>query len=455
MSTLEIIGVPQPGLGNHSYLVGLGDGDAVVIDPARDPRAYLEAADARGWRLRWSVETHLHADFVSGSRELARFGARIAVPAAAEVRFSATALADGDELDLAGLTLEAVATPGHTPEHLAYVLHDGRQPVAVFSGGALIVGGVARPDLLGADQTEALARAAWRSITQRLLALPDDTPLYPTHGPGSFCSAGPGSAHTSTIGEQRAANPLLAAGDEDAFVERLLGGLGSFPGYFLRLRPVNAAGPAVYGPEPPPPPRLSAEQAQQRAAAGAELVDLRPIEDFAAGHVPGSLSIPLRDQFGVWLGWLVDLDRELVLVTGGDDAELDQAVRACLSVGHERLAGHLPFAAWEDAARPVGSLPLLTPEEAAVARGQVLDVRQEPEWASGHLAEAVHLELGAIADHTDVLDNQPVVTHCGHGERAMTAASLLARAGHGDVAVVAGGPGDLAAARGEGLEAAQ
>lgn len=455
MESVDIIGLPQPGLGNQSYLVGLGEGDAVVVDPARDPRVYLEAAEARGWRIRWSLETHLHADFVSGSRELAAYGTRIALPAGAGVGFAATALDDGDELDLAGLTLQAVATPGHTPEHLAYVLWDGPRPVAVFSGGTLIVGGVARPDLLGADRTESLARAAWRSITERLLALPDDTPLYPTHGPGSFCSAGPAGAHTSTIGEQRTQNPLLQAGDEDTFVERLLAGLGSFPGYFLRLRPVNAAGPAVYGPHPPPPPRLSPDQARERASAGAELVDLRPIEAFAAAHVPGSLSIPLREQFAVWLGWLVDLDRELVLVTGDDEAELDQAVRACLGVGHERLAGHLPFAAWRDAGRPVGSLPLLTPEEAADAPGRVLDVRQEPEWAAGHLPDATHLELGAIADHANAFDHQPVVTHCGHGERAMTAASLLARDGHPDVAVLSGGPGELAAARGEDLETAQ
>lgn len=454
MSDGEIVSVPHPGLGNQSYLVGLGDGSAAVIDPSRDPRGYLESAEARGWRVRWSVETHLHADFVSGSRELAGSGARIAVPAGADVAFAATSVADGDEIDLGGLTLEAVATPGHTPEHLAYVLWDDRQPVAVFSGGALIVGGVARPDLLGPDQTERLARAAWHSITERLLALPDDTPLFPTHGPGSFCSAGPASGHTSTIGEQRAHNPLLRAGDEDAFVSQLLGGLGSFPPYFLRLREVNAAGPVVYGPDPPQPSRLSPEQAEQRLAAGAELVDVRPMAAFAAGHVPESLSIPLRDQFAVWLGWLVDLDRELVLVTGGDDAELDETVRACLGVGHERLAGHLPFAAWQAAGKPVGAIPLLTPAEAADSGGRLLDVRQQPEWDSGHLPDAVHVELGALADHVDGWDGDAIVAHCGHGERAMTAASVLARAGHRDVAVVAGGPDELASARGQHLETA-
>lgn len=445
MGQLDIVSVPQPGLGNQSYVVGV-DGEAAVIDPARDPSPYLAVARARGWRLRWSLETHLHADFVSGSRELADRGARVWVPAGAGVAFEADSLDDGDERDLGGLTLRAVATPGHTPEHLAYLLMDGDEPVAVFSGGTLIVGGAARPDLISAADTEPLARAAWHSITQRLLTLPDDTPLYPTHGPGSFCSAGTFSEHASTIGAQRATNPLLQAGDEDTFVQRLLGGLGSFPDYFLRLRPINAAGPTVYGPTPPRPPQLTAEQLRERTRHGAELVDIRPMEAFAAGHIPGSLSNPLREQFAVWLGWLVDLDRELVLVTSGDTDELDHAVRQCLGVGFERVVGHVPFADWRAAGEDVATTPLLDADAAARSGRQVLDVRQEGEWVAGHVDGAVHVELGALsgADAQSPAD-QPLLAQCGHGERAMTAASLLAREGR-DVAALAGGPDELAAA---------
>lgn len=452
MSTVEVVSLPEPGLGNQSYLIGVGGGAAAVIDPARDPGRYLDAAQARGWEIRWAVETHLHADFVSGSGELAAYGANVVVPAGAGVGFDADRLDDGGQRAFGGLTLEAVATPGHTPEHLAYLLRDGGRVLAVFSGGTLTVGGVARPDLISPEQTEPLARAAWRSITQRLLVFSDDTPLYPTHGAGSFCSAGPTGPPSCTIGELGAHNPLLQASDEDAFVEQLLSGLGSFPRYFLRLRPVNAAGPRVYGPQPARPPRLSPEQVRQHADCGAELVDLRPIQAFAAGHVPGSLSNPLRDQFGVWLGWLVDLDRELILIANGETDQLDRAVRACLKVGHERLAGYLPFPAWKDSGRPVGHVPLLDPETAAETGRRVVDVRQTTEWAAGHLPGAVHVELAAVPDHTAVVDGVSVLVHCGHGERAMTAASLLARAGYRDVAVLAGGPSALAAASGQELD---
>lgn len=454
MRTVEILRLPEPGLGNQSYLIGTGDGGAAVLDPTRDPGHYVDAAAERGWRIRWSAETHLHADFVSGSRELAAYGARVVVPAGAGVGFPADELDDGDERDLGGLTLEALATPGHTPEHLAYLLRDGDDVVAVFTGGTLTVGGMARPDLISPERTEPLARAAWHSITERLLVLPDETPVYPTHGAGSFCSAGPPTAPTSTIGELREHNPLLRSGDEDTFVQRLLGGLGSYPDYFLRLRPINAAGPAVYGPSPSLPPELNPEQAHASARRGVDLVDVRSMAAFAEGHVPGSLSNPLRDQFGVWLGWLVDLDRDIILVTSGDGDELDHAVRECLKVGHENLVGHLPLPSWQRAGLPLDRIRLLDPVAAAAARRRVVDVRQAAEWAGGHVPDALHIELGSLESRAGAVGSDPVLIHCGHGERAMTAASVLARAGHPDVAVLAGGPAELASAAGHGLEEA-
>jgi hydroxyacylglutathione hydrolase len=292
----EIVTLRDQGLGNASYLVDLGDGRGLVVDPFRDPSPYLAAAGRRGLRLAWTVETHLHADFVSGSRELAAMGATVVAPASARLQFPHRGLGDGDQLDLGGLGLRGLATPGHTPEHLAFMLADGARPLALFSGGSLLVGAVARTDLVSPDRTEQLARALWRSLHERVLTLPDDLAVYPTHGAGSFCSAPTDTepTTTTTIGRQKATNPLLAAPDEDTFVKLLVGGLGSYPRYFLRLRETNRRGPRVYGATPPPLAPLPPAQVRRLVAGGAELVDARPIAAFAAGHVPGALSIPLR-----------------------------------------------------------------------------------------------------------------------------------------------------------------
>jgi hydroxyacylglutathione hydrolase len=333
-----------------------------------------------------------------------------------------------------------------------FLLRDGATPLGVFTGGTLIVGGVARPDLLGPEHTEPLARAAWRSIRERLLVLPDELAVYPTHGTGSFCSAGPGTERTSTIGAERRANPLLQASHEEAFVERLLVRLGSYPPYFRELRPVNRAGPRLYGVDPPPLAALTPAHVEDLGEAGAEVVDVRGIEAFAAGHVPGSLSNAQRAQFATWLGWLVDRQRALVFVT---DAHTDRRalVRACLGIGYEQFAGELAggVEAWRASGRPLAQIQLRTPGEVEQP-ATVLDVRQRAEWAAGHVPGAVHVELGDLGVRAGELDGGPVVAHCGHGERAMTAASILARAGHRNVAALAGGPDEIAAARGATLE---
>jgi glyoxylase-like metal-dependent hydrolase (beta-lactamase superfamily II) len=244
---VDVAALVDEGLGNSAYVVDLGDGGALVVDPARDPRPYLAELDRRGLVARFVVETHLHADFVSGGGELAARGARLLAPAGSDLAHDHHRLDDGDEVDLGGVRLKAIATPGHTPEHLAYLLLDGDRPLALFSGGTLLAGGVARTDLLTPEETEPLARAAYRSITTRLLTLPDDLAVYPTHGGGSFCSVAPGGQRTTTIGRERTANPLLVgAPDEDTFVSRLFAGFGSYPPYFLELRDVNRAGVAVH-----------------------------------------------------------------------------------------------------------------------------------------------------------------------------------------------------------------
>ncbi len=447
---VAIVPVVDEGLGNSSYLVDLGDGRALVVDPVRDPTPYLDLAHQRRLRLTHAVETHLHADFVSGSRELAARDARIVAARAAGLRFPHQGLDDEEELDLGGLVLRALATPGHTPEHVAWLLLDAGRPLALFSGGALLVGGVARTDLIGPDQTEPLTRAAWRSL-QRLQALPDDLRVHPTHGAGSFCSAPGNAERTTTIGAERAHNLLLSAPDEQAFAERLLGGLGSFPPYFLRLRAVNQRGPRVLTERDRTLAALSVQQIRRRVDDGAVLVDVRPAKAFGAGHPAGALSIALRPAFATWLGWLVEPDRPLLFVLD-DGQDRGELLRQCHKIGYERLAGELAggMAAWRAAGLPEGHLELVAPGEVV---GPVLDVRQASEVADGHLPGAVTVELGALdGDQLPAQLPEGLITvMCEHGERATTAASLLERAGRQDLRVALGGPDDWRRATGRTL----
>ncbi len=444
----DIVSLVDEGLGNSSYLVDLGDGRALVIDPVRHPGSYLRTADQRGLHIAYAAETHLHADFVSGACELRALGTQVIVPAAGNHAFPAERLAGGDELDLGGLTLRALATPGHTPEHLAYLLADGARPVALFSGGSLLVGAVARTDLIDPACTDELARMLWRSLHEQLLTLPDDLPVFPTHGAGSFCSAPAGGDRITTIGRERASNPLLAANDEDEFVRLLLAGLGSYPPYFLRLRDVNRSGPTLYGAGEPSLALLDPGEVERLARAGAWVIDARPVAAYAAGHLAGSLSNALRPQFGTWLGWLAPADAAFVFVLDADQDRAD-LVRQARNIGFEQVLGELAggVEAWSTAGN---QLETTVVSPAAQVSGRVVDVRQTNEYAAGHLPDAVNTELGSLT--ATALPHHPVTLMCGHGERAMTAASLLARAGRHDVAVaVGGGPDDWAAATGLAL----
>ena len=449
MSAVEIVPVVDEGLGNSAYLLDLGDGRAMVVDVSLDLRAVSAAARRHRLTVAFAAETHLHADFLSGARQLsATEGTRVLASAAGHREFGHMGLHDGDEVDLGGLRLRALGTPGHTHEHLSFLLLDGDRPVGVFSGGSLLVGAAARTDLVSPRQTEALARAQYASL-RRLTTLPDDVAVWPTHGAGSFCSAPPGAERTSTIGRERTTNMLLRATDEDTFVAALLGSLGSFPPYFLRLGEINRRGPAVLS-SPPALAPLDVADVRSLLADGARLVDVRPVVDFAAAHLPGALSIPLRPVFASWLGWLAPLDRPLIFLrnAGQDPAEIAwQATK----IGYTNLAGELTggLAAWTAEDLPTASTRLVRPDQ---VEGQVLDIRQAPEFTAGHLPDAQHIELGDLLDHIDEVPREPVVVMCGHGERAMGAASLLEQAGHRDLAVLTGGPADWSAATGQYLQ---
>lgn len=438
MSDPMIVPLIDEGLGNSAYLVDLGDGRALAVDPSRDLRSLRSAASVRGLTVALAAETHLHADFVSGAVQLAAdHGAQVLASAAGGREFPHRGLREGDEVDLGGLTLRALATPGHTPEHLSYLLLDGTRAVAVFTGGSLIVGAAARTDLAGAEHTEALARAQHRSLQRLVRELPGETLVLPTHGAGSFCSAPPGTSRTTTIGAERAGNPLLAASDEDSFVRLLLGGLGSYPTYFDRLGELNRRGPGVMS-GPPTLRQLAAADVRALLDRGGQVVDVRPIREFAAAHVPGALSIELRDAFATWFGWLVDAARPVVIVRNPDQ-DPDEILWQTVKIGWEDLAGELAggIAAWQAAGDAVRAIPVIDAADANPAH--VVDIRQQDEFAAGHIPGAYNAELATVAA---LPMSGPVQTMCGHGERAATAASLLLAAGSSEVTIVTGGPTD-------------
>ncbi|MGH4017071.1 MAG: MBL fold metallo-hydrolase [Pseudonocardiaceae bacterium] len=419
------------------------------MDVSLDLRTASDAARRRGLRVAFAADTHLHADFLSGARQLsATEGTQVLASATGHREFTHTGLHDGDEVDLGGLRLQAWGTPGHTHEHLSFLLLDGNNPVGVFTGGSLLVGAAARTDLVSPEQTEALARAQYASL-RRLAELPDEVAVWPTHGAGSFCSAPPGAERTSTIGREKATNPLLRAADKDTFVTALLGSLGSFPPYFLRLGEINRRGPAVLD-TPPALAPLNVTRVRARLADGARLIDVRPVSEFAAGHVPVSLSIPLRPVFASWLGWLAPPDQPLIILRGHGQDPTEIAWQAT-KIGYTNLAGELTggIDAWTAADYPTTTTRLVRPDQ---INAPVLDIRQTPEFAAGHLPGALHLELGDLPGRAGEVPPGPLVVMCGHGERAMGAAGLLDQAGHRDLAVLAGGPDDWAAATGQTLE---
>lgn len=429
------------GLGDTSYLLASGD-ESLIVDPQRDIGPILAAARARGVRVTRVVETHVHNDYVSGALELrAATGAPIAGPARAGYAFPFEPLAEGDEFSLGALRIVAAETPGHTPEHLSYVVYEGdaEEPAAVFTGGSLLVGSAGRTDLLGPEATLELTRAQYRSLN-RLSALSDQTLVFPTHGAGSFCSSSPpGEERTTTIGRERASNPALADGkmDEGIFMERRLAGLLAYPSYYSLISPINRAGPRVFG-DVPVPRGLAPSQVAERIEDGAWVVDGRERRAFAAGHIPGSIAIELDDSFASYVGWILPFGAPIVLVLPEDRPEHEAATEAATQlfrIGYEAIDGFLQggVAAWVDAGRRLRSYPVTSIDELATAvgegRARVLDVRQRTEWDAGHLEGSTHVFVGDVQDHIEEIPRDlEVWTVCATGHRAAMAASLLDRA---------------------------
>jgi len=436
------------GLGHSSYVIDLGDGAAAVVDPPRFPTEQEALADRLGLPIVWTLDTHSHADYVTGSPALAaRRDVTFIAPHASHLATPHRPVHDREHVSLAdGVELVALATPGHTPDHHAYVLAEHGVPMALFSGGSLMVGAVGRTDLCGPDLAVPLAHEMFRSL-RRFDDLPAELRVYPTHGAGSFCSAPGGSQRTSTLGHERVDNLLFSIRDEDTFVHRLVDGFGTFPTYFARLPELNRLGQTRYD-TLPRLARLSADDLERHVANGGVVIDVRPVAAYSAGHVPGSISDTLRPVFASWLGWLINPDRPLAFVLDPDQ-DRDDLVRQCLDVGHEHLVGELAggIETWTCTGRSVATIPLVDP---AHMTEQVVDIRQANEFATGHVPRAINVELWQVpvAD----LPEGPLTVMCGHGERAMTGASLLAARHRTDVAVLDGGPDTWSSATGLPLD---
>jgi hydroxyacylglutathione hydrolase len=437
---IEVVVIDTPSLGDRSYLVTDGTA-ALVVDPQRDIDRILVAAADRGVAVTHVFETHIHTDYVSGGLALAgETGAVYHMNGSDDVALHRAPIGDGDVIEAGAMRVRVLATPGHTWTHLAYAVTDARtgDVAGVFTGGSLLHGSAGRPDLLGARHAPALAAAQHASALRLASLLPGHTPVYPTHGFGSFCAAGPASgepARASTIAQERRANPVLTL-DEDRYVTSVLAGLDVFPAYYARTGQANTLGadaPALL-----PPPRVLPGQVLARVAAGDRVVDLRGHRAFAAGHVPGSLSFPLGGAFATHLGWLLPDGARLTLLAS-TPGQVAAAQRELARIGVDRICGAAigPLADWLGGADPA-CFPVSGFRGLAAARRRagvtVLDVRRPLEWAAGHIDGAAHIPLHELPARIGELPGRaapaPVWVYCQDGYRAGVAASLLAAAGH-------------------------
>lgn len=450
-------------LAQASYLIGCSaTGEAIVFDPNRDVDQYIRAAAEEGLKVTHVSETHIHADFVSGSRELAtRAGAKLLLSDEGgsdwQYDFAAEAgailLKGGDSFMVGNLKFVVIHTPGHTPEHISFLVTDTPatdQPMGAVTGDFLFVGDVGRPDLLEkaariAGTMESSAKTLFASL-QRFKELPDHIQIWPGHGAGSACGKALGAVPSSTLGYEKIANWGLTITDEKEFVATVLAGQPEPPRYFAEMKRINREGPAILGgfrrPELLNTPSLNA-----LLQNGATVVDTRPSAAFAAGHVPGTINIPLNKSFNTWAGWLLHYDREFYLLTDADSpASIDEAVRDLAMIGLDRVAGYFTSESVGDWASGGGALQTVSsisaPELERLRSGgaEVIDVRGQAEWEAGHIPGARNIPLGYLPDRLDeVSASKPVVVHCQSGARSAIAASILQSHGRSNVSNLAGG----------------
>ena len=433
MPEIRILRAPE--LGNSSFLVADPEaGEALVVDPFRDIDQYLAAADSMSVRITRALDTHLHNDFVSGCRELE-----------AEAGSAIGPLNAGGSAAFGRWTIRALHTPGHTPSHLSYLLADGERELALFSGGAVMVGAIARTDLFGPHRAVELALEAFRTLKVRLRSLPDDVAVYPTHGAGSFCGSGSSSDAQTTLGRERASNPYFQTNELMPFIARALH-QGRFPDYYRDMSSLNQSGAPLLGRRLPGLRHLKPFQVEtlmrERRVA---VIDIRPAREYDRGHIPGSFNVGIDGPFSAWVGWVVERGRGMVLA-GGTRRQQEQAQRQLLRIGYDTVLGVLEggVEAWQSAGLSTTSFETAEIEDMATwilsaEPMTVIDARADEEWVHGHVPGAVHLYVPDVAHHAHELPAQaPVAVHCGAGYRAGIAASILEQAGFTRIIHVAG-----------------
>ncbi len=430
-------------LAHASYLIGDG-GEAAVVDPSRDIEMYLEEAKAHDLKIRWVLETHLHADFVSGHRELAQLtGATIGIGERAEAAFPHRGLKDGDVIKVGSTSLRVLETPGHTPESLSFLVyeHEGdARPYGVLTGDTLFVGDVGRVDILSSrlPVTE-LAGLMYDSLHGKLLELPDETRVYPAHGAGSLCGRSIGKETWSTIGRERMMNAALGPMSREAFIADVTRDVPETPAYFLHSRDLNKAGPALTWERALPPSLPPAEFARE-AQSGAVILDTRSNEEYGAGHPTGALHVNLDGQYASWVGTLLRPDQRILVIA--DPNRIEEAVMRLARVGYENVAGTLAggLERWRAEGHPVSVIAQEPSERALGSRRSVLDVRRQREWEEFHADSATHIPLAQLPERVNELDpSLEWVVVCASGYRSSIATSVLERAGFKRLVNAAGG----------------
>ena len=440
-------------LAHASYLIG-SDGEAAVVDPQRDVDEYIAEAKAQGLQIRYVIETHLHADFVSGHQELAaRTGAQIVFGEKANAAFAHRAVRDGEELRLGRVILKFMETPGHTPEGICVLVTDtevSNQPQKILTGDTLFIGDVGRPDLAGGKgyTPQMMAEMMYDSLHGKILKLPDEVEVYPAHGAGSMCGRNMSKETSSTIGEQRKFNYALKAMTKEEFVSVMTADLLEAPAYFPRDAEINRSGARGLS-ELSPPQALTSQQVSELREQGHVLLDVRSAADFGAAHVPGSMNIGLGGQFAMWSGSLIPLNSPIVIIAD-TTAQVDEAVVRLARVGIENVEGYLDGGVenWRRAGFPVVTIEQVTvnqlKEKLAESDLQVVDVRRPAEYGNGHVPRALNAPLASLNRHAAELPFQkdkPTAVICAGGYRSSAAASMLEKFGFTNLLNVSGGTG--------------